>query len=159
MQNTAHMQTVSAQRNTYSYTFIPLKTEETGNINDPSLPCDINYFCVYIFPKRNQSWIFIGRTSAEAEAPILWPPDAKSWLIGKDPDAGKDRGQEEKGTTEDEMVGWHHWLNGREFEQTPGDGERQGSLACWSSWGCKELDMTWQLNNIYSLLYEISRIK
>ena len=74
-------------------------------------------------PKENQSWIFTGRTDAEAEAPILWLPDAKSQLIGKDPDAGKDWGQEEKGTTEDEMVGWHHWLNGHEFEQAPGDGE------------------------------------
>ena len=80
-------------------------------------------------PEGNQPWIFIGRTDADAEAPILWPPDAKNWLIGKDPDAGKDWGQEEKGVTEDEMVGWHHRLNGHEFEQTLGDGERQGSLA------------------------------
>ena len=78
-----------------------------------------------VHPKENQPWIFIGRT--DAEAPILWPPDAKSWLIGKDPDAGKDWRQEEKGMTEDEMVGWHHWLNGRECEQTPGNGEGQGS--------------------------------
>ena len=70
-------------------------------------------------PKRNQLWIFLGRTDTEAEAPILWPPDAKGWLIGKDPGAGKDRGQEEKGTTEDEMVGWHHWLNGHGFGWTP----------------------------------------
>ena len=68
-----------------------------------------------VHPKRNQSWVFIGRTDVETETPILWPPDAKSWLIGKDPDAGKDWGQEEKGTTEDEMVGWHHWLNGDEL--------------------------------------------
>ena len=74
-------------------------------------------------PKGNQPWIFIGRTDAEAEAPILWSPDVKTWLTGKDPDAVKDRRQEEKGTTEDEMVGWHHWLNGHRFEQTPGDGE------------------------------------
>ena len=80
-------------------------------------------------PKGSQSWIFIGRTDAEAETPILWPTDAKSQLIGKDSDAGKDWGQEEKGMTEDEMVGWHHWLNGCEFEQTPGDGEGLGSLA------------------------------
>ena len=93
-------------------------------------------------PKGNQSWIFIGRTDAEAEGPILWPLDAKNWLIGKDPDAGKDWRQEEKGMTEDEMIGWHHQLNGHIFEPTPGDGEGQGSLACCSQWGCKELDMT-----------------
>ena len=98
-------------------------------------------------PKGNQSWILIGRTDAKAEAPILWPPDLKSWLIWKDPDAGKDWGQEEKGTTEDEMVGQHHQLNGHEFEQTPGDSEGQGSVACYSSWGCKEMDMTERLNN------------
>jgi len=83
-------------------------------------------------PKGNQSWIFIGRTNAEAEAPILWPPDAKNWLIGKDPDAGKDWRQKEKRTTEDEMIGWHHWLNGREFERARGVGEGQGSWACCS---------------------------
>ena len=98
-------------------------------------------------PKRNQPWVFTGRTDAEAEAPILWPPDTKSWLIGKAPDYGKDRRQEEKGMTEDEMVGWHHRCNGHEFEQAPGDGEEQGSLACYSSWHCKQLDMTEQLNN------------
>ena len=91
--------------------------------------------------KGNQSWIFIGRTDAEAEAPILWPPDAKR-LIGKDPDAGKDWRQEEKGLTEDEMVGWHHRFNGHESEQTPGDDEGQGSLECCSPWGWKELDTT-----------------
>ena len=88
-------------------------------------------------PKGNLSWIFIGRTDAEAETSILWPPDKKNWLIGKDPDAGKDWRQEEKGTTENEMVGWHHWLGGHEFEQTLGDGEAQGSLACCSPWGHK----------------------
>ena len=98
-------------------------------------------------PKRNQSWIVIGRTDAEVEAPILWPPAATSRLIRKDPDAGKDWGQEEEGVTENEMVGWHHWLNGREFEQTPGDGEGQGSLACCSPRGCKESDTTEWLNN------------
>ena len=81
--------------------------------------------------KGNQLWIFIWRIVAEAEAPILWPPDAKSYLIGKDPDAGKDWGQEEKGMTEDGMIGWHHWLNGHEFEQVLGDSEGQGSLACY----------------------------
>ena len=93
-------------------------------------------------PKGNQPWIFIGKTDAGAEAPILWPPDVKSWLIGKDPDAEKDWGQEEKGVTEDEKIGWHHWLNGHEFEQAPGDDEGQGSLACCSPWGWKESDMT-----------------
>ena len=97
-------------------------------------------------PKRNQSWIFIGRTDDEAEAPLLWPPDAKNWLAEKDPDAGKDWRQEEKGMTEDEMVGWHHRLNGHGFEQASGYGEGQGSLACCSSWGCKELDTTDLLN-------------
>ena len=76
-----------------------------------------------VHPKGDQSWVFIGRTDVEAETPILWPPDAKSWLIWKDPDAGKDWGQEEKGTTEDEMVGWHHWLNGHGFGWTPGVGD------------------------------------
>ena len=94
-------------------------------------------------PKGNQPWIFIGRTVAEAEAPMLWPPDAKSQIIGKDPVVGKDWEQEEKGTTEDEMVGWHPWLYGHESEQTLGDdSEGQGSLACCRSWGCKESDMT-----------------
>ena len=91
-------------------------------------------------PKGNQSWIFIGRTGTEAEAPILRPPDVKNWLIWKDPDAGKDWRQEEKGTTEDEMVGWHPWLNGHEFEHSPGDSKGQGSLACCSLWGHKESD-------------------
>ena len=85
-------------------------------------------------PKGNQSWIFIGRTDAEAETPILWPPDTKNWLPGKDPDAGKDWRREEKWTTEDEMVGWHHQLDGREFEQALGVGDGQGSLACCSPW-------------------------
>ena len=98
-----------------------------------------------VYPKGNQLWIFIGRTDAEAEAPILWPPDAKNWLTGKDPDAGKDWRQEGKGTTENETVGWHHQLDGLEFEQVPGD-EGQGRLACCSLWGSKELDMTWQLH-------------
>ena len=91
-------------------------------------------------PKENQFWIFTGRSDYEAVAPILWPPDAKNWLTGKDPDAGKDWRQEEKGTTEDEMVGWHHWLNEHEFEQTPGDGEGQGSLVWRSPWGHRESD-------------------
>ena len=92
--------------------------------------------------KGNQSWIFTGRTEAEAESPILWPPDVKNWLTGKDSHAGKDWGQEEKGVTQDEMVGWHHRLNGHELEQTPGDSEGQGSLVCCSPWGRKELNTT-----------------
>ena len=98
-----------------------------------------------VHPKGNQSWVFIGRTDVEAETPIVWPTDVKSWLIGKDPDSGKDWRQE-KGTTEDEMVGWHHWLDGYEFEKPQGVGEGQGRLACCSSWGGKELDMTEQVN-------------
>ena len=99
-----------------------------------------------VHSKGDQSLIFIGRTDVEAETPILWPPDAKNWLIGKDPNAGKDWRQEEKGTTEDEMVGWHHWLNGHEFEQVSGVGDGQGSLTCCSPWGHKESDMTERLN-------------
>ena len=90
-----------------------------------------------VSPKGNSPWIFIGRTDAEAEAPIFWPPDVKSWLTGKDPGAGKDWEQEEKRTTEDEMVGWHHQLNGHEFEETPGDSEGQESLVCCSPRGHK----------------------
>ena len=98
-------------------------------------------------PKGNQSLIFIGRTGADAETPILWPPDVECRLIRKGPDAGKDWGQEEKWTTEDEMVGWHHWLNGHEFEQAPGGCEGQGSLTFCSPWGCKESDTTEWLSN------------
>ena len=96
--------------------------------------------------KGDQSWVFIGRTNAEAETPILWPPHAKTWLIGKDSDAGRDWGQEEKGTTEDKMAGWQHWLNAHEFGWTPGVGDGQGGLVCCDSWGRKELDMTKRLN-------------
>ena len=95
-----------------------------------------------VHPKRNQSWIFIGRTDVEAETPILWPPDGKNWLIGKDPDAGKDWRQEGRGMTEDEMVGWHHQLDGHELEQAMGLGNGQGSLVCCSPCGRKESDMT-----------------
>ena len=98
-----------------------------------------------VHPKGNQSWIFIRRTDAEAETQ-LWPPDAKNWLIGKDPDAGKDWRQEETGTTEDEMVGWHHQLDECEFEQAPGVGDGQGSLVCCSPWDRKESDMNEWLN-------------
>ena len=97
-------------------------------------------------PKGNQPWIFIGRTDVEAETPILWPPDAKSWLIWKDPEAGKDWGQEEKGMTEDEMVGRHPQLNGRESQWTPGVGDGQGGLVCCDSCGRKELDTTERQN-------------
>ena len=93
-------------------------------------------------PKWNQSWIFIGKTGTEAEAPILWPPDAKSQLLRKDPDAGEDWRQEKR-TTADEMVGWYHWLDGHKFEQAPGVGAKQGSLACCSPWGHKESEMSW----------------
>ena len=99
-----------------------------------------------VHPKGNQSWLFIGRTDAEAETPIPWPPNVKNWLIWKDPDAGKDWRQEEKGMTEDEMIGWYDQLNGHEFEQALGVGEGQGSLVCCHPWGCKESDMTEQLN-------------
>ena len=106
-------------------------------------------------PKGNQSWISFGRTDAEAKVPKLWPPDAKNWLIWKDPDAGKDWRQEEKGTTEDEMVGWHHQLDGHEFEQAPGVGEGQGSLACCSPWhGRVRHDWATELNWTESLSSE-----
>ena len=97
-----------------------------GSINCKEIPP--------VHPKGNQSWIFIGRTEAEAETPILRSPDEKNWLTGKDPDAGKDWRQEEKGTTEDEMFGWHHWLDGHEFEWFLGVGDGQGSLECCSPW-------------------------
>ena len=99
-----------------------------------------------VHPKGDQSWIFIGRTVAETETPILWPLGAKNWLIGKDPDSGKDWRQEWKGMTEDEMVGLHHRLDGCELEQALGFGDGQGSLACFSPWGHKEWDMTERLN-------------
>ena len=111
-----------------------------------------------VHPKGNQFWIFIGRTDAEAEAPVLWPPDVKNWLIGKDSDSGKDWRWKEKGTTENEIVGWHHQLNGHEFEQDPGAAHGQGSLSCCSPWGSKE--STWlsdwtELNlTEHILLYE-----
>ena len=121
---------------------------------ESSLDCKIKP----VNPKGNQSWIFIGRNDAEAEAPILWPPNVKNWFLGKDPDAGKDWRQEEKGMTEDEMVGWHYWLDGHEFDQAPGVGDGQGSLACCIPWGCKESDTTEWLNwtevlpfNLYAL--------
>ena len=111
-----------------------------------------------VSPKGNQPWIFIGKPVAEVKAPILWPSDAKSWFIGKDPDAGKDGVQEEKGVKGDGIVGWHHWLNGHEFGQTLGDGEGQGSLGGYSPGSCKESDMTERLNNNFyknDLLFKV----
>ena len=99
-----------------------------------------------VHPKGNQSWVFIGRTDVEAETLVLWPPDAKNWLIWKDPDAGRDCGQGEKGKTEDEMAGWHHRLDGYEFGWTLGVGDGQGGLVCCDSWGRKESDTTELLN-------------
>ena len=99
-----------------------------------------------VHPKGNQPWIFFGRNDAKAETPVLWPPHAKSWLIGKDSDAGRDWRQEEKGMTEDEMAGWHHWLDGRESGWTRGVGDGQGGLVCCDSWGRKESDTTEWLN-------------
>ena len=107
-----------------------------------------------VHSEGDQSWMFIGRTDAEAETPILGPVHAKSWLIGKYPDAGKNWGQEERGTTEDKMVGWHHWLNGHGFGWTLGVDDGQRSLACCGSWGCKESDMTEQLNWLIEELYK-----
>ena len=112
----------------------------------------------WVNPKENQPWIFVGRADPEAETPILWPPDVKSWLMWKDPDAGKDWGQEEKGMTEDEMVGWHHQLNGHKFEQALGVGDGQGVLACCSAWGHKESDTTEQLNWIVSPYLSITNL-
>ena len=116
---------------------VPEKTLESPLHSKEIIPVNL---------KGNLPWIFIGRTDAEAEAPILWPPDVKNWLTRKDPDAGKDGRQEEKGMTEDEMVGWHHWLNAHEFEQALGVSDGQGGLACCSPWGHKESDTTEWLN-------------
>ena len=106
-----------------------------------------------IHSKGNQSWVFFGRTDAKAETLVLGPPHAKSWPIGEDFDAGRDWGQEEKGTTKDEMAGWHHGLDGRESEWTPGARDGQGGLVCCDSWGCKESDTTERLNWYYSSSY------
>ena len=106
-----------------------------------------------VHSEGDQPWDFFGRNDAKAKTPVLWPPHAKSWLTGKESDAGRDWGQEEKGTTEDEMAGWHHWLDERESEWTPGVGDGQGDLACCNSLGCKELDTTEQLNWTELILY------
>ena len=113
-----------------------------------------------VHSKGDQSWDFFGRNDAKAETPVVWPPHAKCWLIGKDPDAERDWGQEEKGTTEDEMAGWHHRLDGHEFEWIPGVGDGQGGLACCSSWGHKESNMTERLNwtELNSLRDSLERI-
>ena len=107
-----------------------------------------------VHSKGDQPWVFIGRNDAKAESPILWPPHVKSWLIGKDSDAGRDWGQEEKATTEDEMAGWHHQLNGHEFEWTPGDGDGQGGLVCCDSWGHKETRLSSWTELNYSKQYK-----
>ena len=122
-----------AQKNWHFWTVVLEKTLESPLDCKEIRPVD---------PQGNQSWVFIGRTEAEAETPILWLTDVKNWLIWKDPDAGKDWRWEETGMTEDEMVGWHHWLSGHEFEKALGVGDGQGSLVCCSPWGHKELDMT-----------------
>ena len=118
----------------------PMIKKEQGERAHGQLPKPVD-------PKDNQPWIYSGRTDAEVEAAILWPPVAKNWPTGKDPDAGEDWGKKEKETAEDKMVGWHHWVYENEFEQTLGDSEGQGSLVCCSSWGHKAVDTTEQLNN------------
>ena len=110
-----------------------------------------------VHSEGDQSWDFFGRNDAKAETPVLWPPHGKSWLIGKDSDAGRDWGQEEEGTTEDEMAVWHHWLNGRESQWTPGVGDGQGGLVCCDSWGHKESDMTERLNWTDVFVLELGR--
>jgi len=112
-------------------------------INDTELP---QHLTIRVWGILDQPWDFFGRNDAKAETPVLWPLHAKSWLIGKDCDAGRDWGQEEEGTPEDEMAGWHNWLDGRESEWTPGVGDGQGGLACCDSWGRKESDTTERLN-------------
>ena len=124
------------QKNWYFWTVVLEKTLES--------PLDCKKFHP-VHAKGDQSWVFIGRTDVEAETPILWPLDAKIWLTGKDPDAAKDW-RREKGTTEDEMVGWHHRLDGHEFEQALGVGDGEGSLACCGSWGHEESNTTERLN-------------
>ena len=130
------------QQNNHHYIPMVINHHSQGTLESPLNSKEIKP----VHPKGNQSWIFIGRIGAEAETPLLWSPDAKNWLIRKDPDAGKDWRQEEKGETEDEMVRWHYWLNGHEFEQAVGAGDGQGGLACWDSRGCKESDTTEWLN-------------
>ena len=135
-----------------------LGERQKGQIYNVALKYDIKYNkewyhwltlqinSIWVNSKGNQSWIFIGKTDAKAKTPIFWPSDAKNWLIGKDPDSGKDWRQEEKGMTEDEMAGWHHWLDGREFEQALGVGDGQGGLVCCSPRRQKESDTAKRLN-------------
>ena len=104
-----------------------------------------------VYSEGDKPWVFFGRNDAKAETPVLWPPLAKSWFIGKDSDAGRDWGQEEKGMTKDEMAGWHHWLDGLESDWTPGVGDGQGGLACCDSWGRKESDTTERLNWMFNV--------
>ena len=136
-----------ALKNWFFWTVVLEKTLESPSDSKEIQP---------IHPKGNQSWIFIGRTDAEAETPILWLSDVKNWLLGKDPTAGKDWRWEEKEMTEDDMVGWHHRLDGHEFDQALGVGDGQGGLVCCSSWGLQESDMTEQLNwTDYSIMESI----
>ena len=130
---------------------------QTGVLEN-TLDCPLDYKEIQpVNPKGNQSWIFTGRTDAEAEAPIFWTPH-ENWHLKKGPDAGKDWRQEEKGMTEGEMVEWHHWLNGHEFEQAPGVGDGQGNLACCSPWGCKELDTTATELNWLNVLDNLNKV-
>ena len=142
-----------APKNWYFWTVVLEKTLES--------PLDFKEIQP-VHPKGDQSWVFIGRIDAKAETPVLRPRHAKSWLIGKDPDAGRDWGQEEKGMTEDEMAGWHHRLDGCEFEWTLGVGDGQGGLACCDSWGREESDRTEQLNWTEDLgvssLHQVARV-
>ena len=142
----------------YKESWVPKTLLNCGVWGDSSSPLDCKEI-EPVHPKGDQSWVFIGRSDAEAETPILWPPNVKSWLIGTDSDAGRDWGQEAKGTTEDEMAGWHHRLDGHEFVWT-GDGDGQGGLACCNSWGRKESDTTERLNWIdYEIIGNLKTCK
>ena len=131
----------------YKESWVPKKWRFWTVVLEKTLQSPLDYKEIQtVHSKGDQSWVFFGRNDAKAETPVFWPPHVKSWLIGKDFDAGRDWGQKEKGMTEDEMAGWHHWLDGRESEWTLGVGDGQGGLACCDSWGRKELDMTVRLN-------------
>ena len=141
MKNFQHPCFVCFKNICWNYAIIDSKSERKKKVmtflsTETFCPC-VHRKLAKSNPKGDQFWVFLGRTDAKAETPVLWPPHAKSWLIGKDSDAGRDWGQEEKGMTEDEMAGWHHRLDGHEFEWTPGVGDGQGGLACCNSWGCK----------------------
>ena len=151
------LQITTPERSMYTLTgMVTMKKPTTPRVGEAGEQLDSRCWCGckllqplhkdnLMFPKRDQPWGFFGKSDAKAETPVLWPPHAKSWLIGKYSDAERDWGQE-KGTTEDEMAGWHHWLDGRESEWTPGVSDQQGGLACCDSWGLKELDTTERLN-------------